>query len=390
MAVLKLDDFTPDAGETIEGDVEEALSSDEYRRQILSIFATNGNVESLDSPPPIPEQDHNNDLEHQTRKLYEAALGVKEQITTDLKVALEVGQFRAEQAWKIVLKAVSHTSEELVKGESNLRTFVKEGFFSAIVDQTNSGSDSLTEITADIEGITDGMSRKTSQIIANTEDEAKQLQANLAAEENKLEQHIESLFARFQAAEASASVSSKESIESSIDAIKNSEQAGFVNISAGENEGADRQLTDEALNQVEEIIHTLNVVEQTTLSISVVADSTHQAAAVGRNTSTTLERETIAQTASKIKLLGESARQISKIVSLINQIALQTNLLAINARIEAAHVGQEGRGFAVVAEQVGKLAAQLTAATKEIEQLVENIQRETKNLTAELTQGSER
>lgn len=388
MAVLKLDDFTPDAGET-KGDVEEALSSDEYRRQILSSFAANGNVESLDSPPRIPEQDdRNNDLEHQTRKLYEAALGVKEQITTDLKVALEVGQFRAEQAWKIVLKAVSHTSEELVKSESNLRTFVKEGFFSAIVDQTNSGSDSLTEITADIEGVTDDMSRKTSQIIANTEDEAKQLQANLAAEENELEQHMESLLARSQAAEAS--VSSKESIESSIDAINNSEQAAFVNISVGENESADRQLTDEALNRVEEIIHTLDLVEQTTLSISVVADSTHQAAAVGRNTSTTLERDTIAQTASKIKLLGESARRISKVVSLINQIALQTNLLAINARIEAAHVGQEGRGFAVVAEQVGKLAAQLTTATKEIEQLVENIQRETKNLTAELTQGSER
>jgi twitching motility protein PilJ len=106
-------------------------------------------------------------------------------------------------------------------------------------------------------------------------------------------------------------------------------------------------------------------------------------------------RETVAETAKKVKRLGESSQQISKAVSLINQIALQTNLLAINASIEAARAGEEGRGFAVVAEEVGQLAAQSATAAKEIEQIVEAIQQETANVveamevgTAQVVQGT--
>jgi twitching motility protein PilJ len=106
-------------------------------------------------------------------------------------------------------------------------------------------------------------------------------------------------------------------------------------------------------------------------------------------------RETVAETAKKVKRLGESSQQISKAVSLINQIALQTNLLAINASIEAARAGEEGRGFAVVAEEVGQLAAQSATATKEIEQIVEAIQQETSAVveamevgTAQVVQGT--
>jgi len=88
-------------------------------------------------------------------------------------------------------------------------------------------------------------------------------------------------------------------------------------------------------------------------------------------------RQTVAETEKKVKRLGEASQQISKVVVLIDQIALKTNMLAVNASIEAALAGEEGRGFAVVAEEVGALAAQSATATKEIESLVESIQQET-------------
>ncbi|UBF29710.1 methyl-accepting chemotaxis protein [Kovacikia minuta CCNUW1] len=85
----------------------------------------------------------------------------------------------------------------------------------------------------------------------------------------------------------------------------------------------------------------------------------------------------IGDTAKKMKRLGESSQQISKVVSLIEKIALQTNLLSINAGIEAARAGQEGQGFSVVAEEIGELAIKSAAATSEIEEIVSTIQTET-------------
>jgi len=76
------------------------------------------------------------------------------------------------------------------------------------------------------------------------------------------------------------------------------------------------------------------------------------------------------------------------VVSLINQIAIQTNLLAINAGIEAARAGEEGQGFAVVAEEVGELAIRSAAATQEIEEIVGNIQRETSEVVQAMEIGT--
>ena len=85
--------------------------------------------------------------------------------------------------------------------------------------------------------------------------------------------------------------------------------------------------------------------------------------------------------------MGESTQEISRVVALINQISMQTNLLAINAGIEAARAGEEAQGFAVVAEEVGELAVRSASATKEIEQVVENIQRETSELVESMEVG---
>jgi twitching motility protein PilJ len=180
--------------------------------------------------------------------------------------------------------------------------------------------------------------------------------------------------------------------------------AAQVNVAVGENTGAIHQLAVEAFKQAEEITYTLEEVDQMTLSIQAVADSTRTAAVVARTASTTAEAgeaaidrtvqsildlgSTVSQTALKVKRLGESSQQISQVVFLINQIAMQTNVLAINASIEAARAGEDGRGFALVAQEVGQLAAASGAATKEIEQIVANIQRETLEVVSAMEQGT--
>jgi methyl-accepting chemotaxis protein len=193
-----------------------------------------------------------------------------------------------------------------------------------------------------------------------------------------------------------------ESLRDIVTQVKDS--ATQVNTSLGSDELAIRQLSEEAVRQANETSRTLSSVQQMVQSIQTVSSSARQAADVARSASMTAEtggmamdltvqnilnlRETIGETAKKVKRLGESSQQISKVVSLINQIATQTNLLAINAGIEAARAGEDSQGFAVVAEEVGELAARSAAATREIEQIVATIQRETSEVVEAMEQGT--
>jgi len=88
-------------------------------------------------------------------------------------------------------------------------------------------------------------------------------------------------------------------------------------------------------------------------------------------------REQIQETSKRIKRLGESSQEIGEIVGLINDIADQTNILALNAAIQAAMAGEAGRGFAVVADEVQRLAERVGNATKQIDALVRTIQTDT-------------
>jgi twitching motility protein PilJ len=172
-----------------------------------------------------------------------------------------------------------------------------------------------------------------------------------------------------------------------------------------ENEIFARSLSADALRQAEELAVTLNSVQVMTDSIQRVAESAREAEEVARTASTTalkggesvertvagiLEiRETVAETTRKVKRLAESSQEISKIVALISQIASRTNLLALNASIEAARAGEAGRGFAIVADEVRQLADRAAKASKEIEQIVLQIQSETGGVMTAMEEGTQ-
>ena len=108
-------------------------------------------------------------------------------------------------------------------------------------------------------------------------------------------------------------------------------------------------------------------------------------------------RDQIQETSKRIKRLGESSQEIGDIVELINGIAEQTNILALNAAIQSASAGGAGRGFAVVADEVQRLAERATNATRRIEMLVQNIQTDTseavvsmESTTSEVVAGAEK
>ncbi|MGA1862794.1 methyl-accepting chemotaxis protein [Deferribacter thermophilus] len=98
---------------------------------------------------------------------------------------------------------------------------------------------------------------------------------------------------------------------------------------------------------------------------------------------------TVSQAAETVRTLGESSEQIGEIIQVINDIADQTNLLALNAAIEAARAGEHGRGFAVVADEVRKLAEKTMRATKDITEMIQNIQADTGGAVASMSEGVE-
>ena len=97
-------------------------------------------------------------------------------------------------------------------------------------------------------------------------------------------------------------------------------------------------------------------------------------------------RDQIQETSKRIKRLGESSQEIGAIVELINDISEQTNILALNAAIQAASAGEAGRGFAVVADEVQRLAERASGATKRIETLVQTIQSDTNEAVSSMEQ----
>ena len=100
-------------------------------------------------------------------------------------------------------------------------------------------------------------------------------------------------------------------------------------------------------------------------------------------------RDQIQETSKRIKRLGESSQEIGEITELISDITEQTNVLALNAAIQAASAGEAGRGFSVVAEEVQRLAERSGDATRQIAALVKTIQTDTQDAVAAMERSTQ-
>ncbi len=186
-----------------------------------------------------------------------------------------------------------------------------------------------------------------------------------------------------------------------------------VAVAATDTQATASELTSAAESQAKEINAATTAINEMATSIDEVSANATESASVAEravdlaNNGSQVVHDTIGgmdgirgqiqETAKRIKRLGESSQEIGDIVSLINDIADQTNILSLNAAIQASMAGDAGRGFAVVADEVQRLAERSSAATKQIAALVKTIQTDTneavismEQTTVEVVSGAKR
>ncbi|MGE8481412.1 MAG: methyl-accepting chemotaxis protein [Pseudomonas sp.] len=198
-----------------------------------------------------------------------------------------------------------------------------------------------------------------------------------------------------------------DSINYSVDQLR--DLVATINLTAGQVAAAVQETQATAMHLAQASEHQAQQISEASMAINDMAESIDQVSANAAESSAVAERsveiankgnevvhntihgmdnirEQIQDTAKRIKRLGESSQEIGDIVSLIDDIADQTNILALNAAIQASMAGDAGRGFAVVADEVQRLAERSSAATRQIETLVRAIQTDTNEAVISMEQ----
>ncbi len=191
-------------------------------------------------------------------------------------------------------------------------------------------------------------------------------------------------------------------LQNIVDQVKSS--TNQVNFSLGQNEQAIANLASLSQKQVDTVTRSLNTMQMSKLSANAIVNHSQQVVQSSQLVAEKLSdsdrsidavmakvgelQTTVSTTAKRVKHLGVASQKIAKAISAINEIAIKTNFLAINATLEASRTGDVNNGFVMVAEEVGELAARSVVATKEVENLLKNIQSETNAVMTAVESGS--
>lgn len=281
----------------------------------------------------------------------------------------------------LVLAETLALGKALAQGKLDIQSDIDkfQGAYREIIETINTAIDNIAESLREVGNVMNLMKEGdlTTRMLGEYRGELQLLRDNI----NSMAGSLSALLLQISSA---ADISASSAAE--ISAI-----AETLAASAAENSAQ----VDEIASAIEEMSRTISENAIGATNAAQVAERNKLIASEGGNSvSETVKKmmqiaNVVRTSAEKIEKLGESSKEIGEIISVIDEIADQTNLLALNAAIEAARAGEQGRGFAVVADEVRKLAERTTEATKQIAQMIKGIQKETDEAVRAMQAGTE-